>query len=376
MRITISFSILLAVSVCAVFAGVTAAQQPDADQIFSSAIEAQQRGDYQTAIREYRQLLELRPNTVEAKVNLGAALVHMGDFDAAIAMYKSALPLVSQKNAVLLDIALAYYKKGDFAHAGEQFEGLHAAQPRDVRIAILLSDTDLRLGKSGTALAVLEPLAQGNSDNLDFQYAYGSALIKAGKRRDGVERIEKVARLGHSADAYMLAGSALLDLNEFESARRDLDAALALNPKLPGLYTLDGIADDKTGDQKDAEVVFREALKEKPDDFEANLYLGAILYKRRDLDQAKPYLDRALQLNPSSSMARYEAAMLKSTSGQYAEAAQELERLEKDDPNWLEPHVELATLYYKLHRPADGAREREIVDKLTAEQQAKGPGTQ
>lgn len=376
MRITVSFSILLAVSVCAVFAGVTAAQQPDADQIFSSAIEAQQRGDYQTAIREYRQLLELRPNTVEAKVNLGAALVHVGDFDAAIAMYKSALPLVSQKNAVLLDIALAYYKKGDFAHAGEQFEGLHAAQPRDVRIAILLSDTDVRLGKFGTALAVLEPLAQGNSDNLDFQYAYGSALIKAGKRRDGVERIEKVARLGHSADAYMLAGSALLDLNEFESARRDLDAALALNPKLPGLYTLDGIADDKTGDQKDAEVVFREALKEKPDDFEANLYLGAILYKRRDLDGAKPYLERALQLNPSSSMARYEAAMLKSTSGQYAEAAQELERLVKDDPNWLEPHVELATLYYKLHRPADGAREREIVDKLTAEQQAKGPGTQ
>jgi tetratricopeptide (TPR) repeat protein len=94
------------------------------------------------------------------------------------------------------------------------------------------------------------------------------------------------------------------------------------------------------------------------------------------MDEAKPYLDTALRLQPQSYMARYEVAMLKSTSGQLEEAAQELEKLVKDDPDWLEPHEELATLYYKLHRPADGAKERAVVDKLTAEQQAKGPGTQ
>jgi len=125
---------------------------------------------------------------------------------------------------------------------------------------------------------------------------------------------------------------------------------------------------------KPAEAAFREALKTNPDDFEANLYLGAILYKRRDTDEAKGYLDRALRLKPSDSMARYEAAMLKSTSGDYATAARELELLVKDDPDWLEPHVELATLYYRLHRPEDGAKERQIVDSLTAKQQSQGPG--
>ena len=125
---------------------------------------------------------------------------------------------------------------------------------------------------------------------------------------------------------------------------------------------------------KNAESAFREALKADPDDFEANLYLGAILYKRRDTDEAKGYLDRALRLKPSDSMARYESAMLKSTSGDYETAAHELELLVKDDPDWLEPHVELATLYYKLHRPQDGAKERQIVDSLTAKQQAQGPG--
>jgi hypothetical protein len=66
--------------------------------------------------------------------------------------------------------------------------------------------------------------------------------------------------------------------------------------------------------------------------------------------------------------------MLKSTSGDYEAAAKELEGVVRDNPNWLEPHVQLTSLYYKLHRPADGAKERAIVDRLTAEQQAKGPG--
>jgi hypothetical protein len=50
-----------------------------------------------------------------------------------------------------------------------------------------------------------------------------------------------------------------------------------------------------------------------------------------------------------------------------------LEDLEKSDPGWLEPHVELAAIYYKLHRPEDGQREREIVQQIEARQQKEGP---
>jgi lipopolysaccharide biosynthesis regulator YciM len=92
------------------------------------------------------------------------------------------------------------------------------------------------------------------------------------------------------------------------------------------------------------------------------------------MDEAKKYLGKALQLKPESTMARYESAMWKSTSGDYQAAVDQLEKLVADDPQWLEPHVELATLYYRLRRPADGARERQIVDKLTSQQQQQGPG--
>jgi len=355
---------------------LTAAQSQEVppDTIFQRAIAEQQQAQYELAIKDYRAYLAVRPNAVEAEVNLGAALAHTGQFDEAIKLYLAALPSLTYKNPVLLNLGLAYFKKGDFSNAHEQFAAVNKLQPHDLKVAILLGETDVKLGKPDDALALLEPFDKENSGNLDFDYVFGVALIKTGHLPDGIDRIEKVAQSGNSADAYQLAGSSLLQLNDFARARRDLEAALRLNPELPGLYTMVGEARDKTGSTDEAESAFLKALETNPDDFEANLYVGAILYKRRDLDKARPYLEKALKLKPTDSMARYESAMLESASGQYETAAVNLEELVKDDPDWLEPHVELASLYYKLHRPQDGAKERAVVDRIAAEQQAKGPG--
>jgi tetratricopeptide (TPR) repeat protein len=363
-----------AVLLVAMSAAQAPAQSPNPDQLYDSAVQAQLRGDFETAIQDYRNVLKVRPQMVEARVNLGAALAHVGQFDAAIAEYRAALPLMDDKTGVIFNIGLAYFKKGDWKDARDQFEPLAKAQPEDVRIAILLGDAEVKLGDGKAAVDLLTPLEPANAQNPDFDFVFASALIKVGKLREGAQRAEKAAEVGNGADAYALAGSALLQVNEYEKARHDLDTAIQLDPKLPAtIYSMDGEARDKTGEPEAAEPIFREALKLDPNNFEANLYLGAILYKRRQMDDARPFLEHALSLNPKSSMARYEVAMLKSTDGQIDEAAQELEKLVKDDPQWLEPHVELATLYYKLHRPADGARERQIVDRITAEQQKEGP---
>jgi tetratricopeptide (TPR) repeat protein len=349
-------------------------QSANPDQLYDTAVQAQMAGDFQNAIQKYRDVLKVRPNMVEARVNLGAALAHVGEFAAAINEYQAALPLMQDKTGVLFNIALAYYKQGDWKHAREQFAPLFESQPSDIRIAILLGDTELKLNDNAAAVALLAPLEEANAQNPDFDIVYATALIQSGKRREGIQRAEKAGELGNAADAYALAGATLLQMNEYERARKDLDMALKLNPNLPApIYSMDGVSRDKTGEPEAAEPAFREALKRDPNDFDANLYLGAIIYKRRQMDEAKTLLEHALSLNPQSSMARYEVAMLNSTAGRTEEAARQLESLVKDDPKWLEPHVELATLYYKLHRPEDGARERQIVERINAEQQHEGP---
>jgi tetratricopeptide (TPR) repeat protein len=353
------------------------AQQPapsaGADEHLRNGIEAQRRGDVTTAINEYRQALAIEPGMMEARANLGAALAAAGQFDAAIDEDYKALTQAPGNISLKKNLGLAYYKKGDMAHARTEFETVHAARPSDIGTAILLGYADIKLEKGSEAAEMLMPLEAGHESNMDFEYVLAYSLILAGKQAEGLPRMEKVAQATQSADAYFLAGSARLPRREFKEARADLDAALGLNPALPGLWTQAGQARDALGDNEAALPAFEAALRQDPKDFLANLYLGTMKLKQRDMDGARPLLTLALQLQPTMPEARFQMAKLNSMTGNYAEAATALEDLVKEDPKWLDPHVELASLYYKLKRPEDGAREREIVQQIEAQQQKAGP---
>ena len=354
-------------------ASASSAQTTDPDSLLKAGILAQQRGDYTVAIEDYRRVLKLRPGLAELRANLGAALAHEGRFQEAITQDRLALDAMPENKEIKMNLGLAYFKKGDYAKAEEVFTQIHQAAPDNLQIAILLGDSEVHSGHAHAAVTMLTPLEDSNAQNPDFEYVLGSALIQAGNLRDGVARIQKVAETTDAADSYLLAGSTYMDLHEFAHAKTDLEEALRLNPGLPRVHVLTGMARDMTGDATSAEPEFREELKLTPDDFDSNLYLGAILYKGRHMDEAKPYLYKALQLRPTSELALYEVALWENTSGDYEDAAKHLEAVVKSNPEWLDPHVQLATVYYRLHRSDDGARERTIVAKLNAQQQSEGP---
>lgn len=353
--------------------GIASGQTSDPDRLLQLATQEQQRGDNAAAIRDYREVLRMQPDLAAAKINLGAALSDTGRYDDAIAEFLSVLPDLKDKKPVLMNIALAYYRKRDLSNARDYLGKARELDPADRHVTILLANIDLASGQPQHAVDLLRPLTASNDDNMDFQYLYGAALIASGHPDQGIPRVEIAAQKAKRADAYALAGSTLLKSSDADSARRDLEAALRLDPSLPGIYTLVGIARDKTEDIVAAEEALRKALNIDPNDFEANLTLGAILYKRRILPEAKVYLDKALQLKPEDPTAIYQSGMLKVASGENEAAAEQLGQLAKKYPTWLEPHVALATLYYKLGRPQEGARERVLVERLTKEQQARGP---
>lgn len=345
----------------------------EADDYLRKGIAAQQHNDLTTAIEDYRKALAIDPKLPEARANLGAALSAAGQFDEAIAEDTKALATAPDKTPVRMNLGLAYYKKGDMANAHTAFEAVHAARPQDLSAAVLLGYTDIKLGKSNEAAAMLTPLENGRENNMDLEYVLGFALIDSGEETAGLPRMEKVAKATQSAEAYFIAGSARLRRREFHEARADLDASIALHGNFPGLYTLAGQARDALGDTQAAQPAFEEALKQDPRDFTANLYLGTMKLKQRDLDTARPMLELALQLQPNSPMARLQIAKLDGMTGKISDAADILEQLEKADPNWIDPHIELAPIYYKLHRPDDGQRERDIVQQIEAKQQKAGP---
>jgi Tfp pilus assembly protein PilF len=68
-------------------------------------------------------------------------------------------------------------------------------------------------------------------------------------------------------------------------------------------------------------------------------------------------------------------ALVEKALSQPEAAVADLEEAVKIKPDWLEAHVQLAALYFQIRRPADGARERQIVDRLSEEAQKAGPAS-
>ena len=104
--------------------------------------------------------------------------------------------------------------------------------------------------------------------------------------------------------------------------------------------------------------------------------MGALLRQDQKNQEALSYFERALRSRPGDPGARFQIASVHFTQGNIDQALAELEQLVRDSPQFSEAHVTLATIYYRLKRKADGARERAIVQKLNAERQATEPGVQ
>ncbi len=343
------------------------------EQIFRDAVAAQQRGDDETAIAKYRELLKLRPEVVEVHANLGAALAHAARYDEAIEQYRAALAKLPDNKGLLLNLALAYYKKGDLAQAAEKFDSLRQSEPGDVRVATLLGDCYSRLGRDQDAIAALTPAEAAHPDDLNVAWALGSALIHAGRAADGLQRVIMVAERGHSAEANLLASDTYLGLAEFERAHEFAEAALKLDPKLKGLYSLSGRIKQYLGDFPGSKADLEKALAENPDDFDAHVTMAAILNLERDVDAAERHAQRALDLRPTSPLARYQLARVERSRGDIEAAVRNFEKVIAAEPDWLRPHIELAALYYRLQRPQDGLKERAIVDKLYMQGRKLGP---
>ncbi len=352
---------------------VALAQSSSPEQLFREAVAAQQRGDDATAIARYQALIKLRPDAMEVRANLGAALAHAARYDEAIEQYRAALAKLPDNDALRLNLALAYYKKGDLAEAAEKFDSLHKAAPGDVRVATLLGDCYSRMGRDQDAIAALTPAEAAHPDDLNVAWALGSAMIHAGQRAEGLKRVVMVAERGHSAEANLLAAESYLALSEFERADVFAKEALKLDPKQKGLYSLSGRIKQYLGDFPGAKADLEKAFAENPDDFDAHVTMAAILNLDRDVDGAELHAKRALDLRPSSPLALYQMARVQRSRGDIKGAVLNFEKVIAAEPEWLRPHIELAALYYRLNRPDDGVKERAIVDRLYMQGKKLGP---
>jgi tetratricopeptide (TPR) repeat protein len=342
------------------------AQSPQ--DLMKEAVEAQQSGNFEQAIRNYRMLLEKYPKIAEIRSNLGAALAGEGRYGEAIAEYQRALAIKPDPQ-VRLNLGLAHYKAGQLSLAVDTLQKM----PANLQILTVLADCYLRLGQNKRVIDLLTPARNADPENATFNYLLGTALVRDGQIAQGQVIIDKILKNGDSAEARLLMGTTKFMANDFAGALADFAKAVELDPKLPDVYSYYGQALLTTGDQAGAKKAFERELETNPNNFDANLRMGVLLRQDEENDEALKFFQHALEIRPKDFGVRYQIATVELAKGQLNQAQHELESLIKEAPQFTEAHVSLATIYFRQKKRAEGERERAIVVKLNAERQANSP---
>jgi tetratricopeptide (TPR) repeat protein len=152
----------------------------------------------------------------------------------------------------------------------------------------------------------------------------------------------------------------------------NLRKALALDPALPGIHfeLAEALhASDDPQIRAEAEQQYRLAVEANPSDPKAAARLGDIEVEKGDPDAAATHYRKALQLQSGFEEAAIGLANVYSEKGDQAEAISLLKEVEVADPTNALAHFRLSTIYRKLNRPADVAREVDLYRKYKDERE-------
>lgn len=326
-------------------ASLAPCQITDGERSFVKALELHRAGDFEGAIREYQNCLQAEPDKIEARSNLGAALARVGRYGEATEQYRLALQRATPQSAVPLrmNLALALYKTGDIPKAVEELEAVRAVDSSHLQVTLLLADCRLRMGEFPKVIDLLQPLqaemGAGSPNSLAIRYMLGTSLIRSGQIPEGQAVVDVILRNSESAEAKLLVGMSMFAAADYPGAVSQLGKVIEINPNLPSVYSFYGQALLYTGDADGALAAFRKALEQDPYDFDSNLRLGQILEARQQYQESLPLLERALMTRPAA----------------------------------REVHGDLATVYAKVGREADAARERALAGPKQPPAAATGP---
>jgi tetratricopeptide (TPR) repeat protein len=348
------------------------AQSPQVSpqQLVHDAMQKQKEGDLAGAVTGYRQFLKLHPEATPIHIDLGAALAGLGQYEEAISEYKIALKQ-SSSPAARLNLSLAYYKMGHISDAAIELNRVHREEPANTQAVMLLADCDLRMGKNQQTIQLLEPLSKTDPDDLAVAYMLGTALLRNKQRDEGAAVIDRILRHSDSAQSHLLMGMTKFEAMEYPQAIEDLAKAAEIDPSLPDVYSYLGQAQMASGDMQSARQDFEKELARNPNDFESNVRLAVLLKEDGNYERAHQLLDRALLVRPDDPGALYQVGAVYLAAGDLNRASSVLQSVVKQYPDFLEAHVSLAQVYYRLRRKEEGDHEREIVQKLKAQQDAQ-----
>jgi tetratricopeptide (TPR) repeat protein len=121
-------------------------EPPSAEEHFILGNEFSQTGDFEKAVEEYKKVLELDPQHVDAISNLGVAYYNLGQLDEAIEQYSKAIEIAPRDADIYSNLAAAHVQKYQLSGAQDQLESALEEYTEAVELEPNLPEAHFGLG--------------------------------------------------------------------------------------------------------------------------------------------------------------------------------------------------------------------------------------
>ncbi len=287
-----------------------------------------QQQQFEKALGWTRRGLEVVPANPELNLDLGVALLSLGQPEKALLIFQR-LP-VSGKTEFYL--GMAYRSLRDHQAARQAFAKSFALGYHDPYVLYALIEQDHALHDKKAGLA-------------DFRTFY--------------------ERFPQSAWLHLLLGNAYISRHDNLHAEAEYLEAVKLNPKLPIAHFHLGLIAFNRADYSLALRDFQREVALNPTFGEAYLYLGATLRRLGRNSEALPDLQQSVAHDPNFALAYRELAAAQIEAHQLREARKTLEKGERRFPKEQAFPAQLAQLLRRLGDTQSAEKQSRLAESLS-----------
>jgi tetratricopeptide (TPR) repeat protein len=232
-------------------------------------------GKFESARKELREALRLRPDFFEATYDLGVLLDRHGETDAAIAYLRAAGRLRPQDAMVHVSLGGALVHQGHVDEAVALYREALELQPNLPDLHFNLGVALLQQRKVNEAIGELTRAVELRPWNTGAYDILGGAFVLRGRLDEAIVQYKKALRLDpdHTASRIDL-GLTLARQGHSALAIAQLREAIRRNRQNPNAHHVLGAILVNLGRIREAAAEFEEVLRLRPDHAEARAFLA------------------------------------------------------------------------------------------------------
>lgn len=281
-------------------AGASAAQErklnrKDIEKLVAEADKLAAEGQLAGARDRLNTIIRQDPTNAPVALKLARVCESLKDWNCADGAYQMAATNAqgAEKADALAGLAAAHLRGGRFSDAAESARAAIGLNPSLAAAHVTLATALVGQGARDATSAAQKAVELAPTNDAAHM-ALGQAFASEGKHVEAEAAFRKAIELQpKSPEAHAWLADVQFRRKDFDGAIASAGAALALDKSLSRLYSIRGRAHEQKGHEDEALNDLQHAITVNPDDKDAQLALGRIYRKRKNLDLAATHYGKA-----------------------------------------------------------------------------------